>query len=260
MSIIRVDKKKGGWSALPRSLFEDDKLSLDARGLAGWLGTRTDNFIISPSGIRKLLGIGKEKYGRIAGELQRGGYLERVEGRDNSGRFIWEFIFQLVPQSVFPPAAGFPPTVKPLAAYPPLTVDKTNNRFKNSRSSGGAAASTALNDQFERLARAGATSSKPDLDLDRLRLGEARLLAETLPIAAAIEALRRCRWPSQAEAALQAALNAQRRMEQEEATRLALDVPPLLIDEGMRAVGAEILKAGERRRADKKRSAPPPSR
>lgn len=50
MSTVRVDKKKGGWSALPRSLFKGDKLSLDARGLAGGLGTRTDNFIISPSG------------------------------------------------------------------------------------------------------------------------------------------------------------------------------------------------------------------
>ena len=137
MTILRIDKSRGGWESVPRRLFDDHRLSLDTRGVAGFLATRTDSFTLSASGLRVLLKLGKERYERIASELENAGYLERIQGRDNRGRVRWEMIFRPEPIGGFPsksdgaprpkkadqPPAGQPPAVQPLAVEPATTRD-----------------------------------------------------------------------------------------------------------------------------------------
>lgn len=137
MTILRIDKSRGGWESVPRRIFDDPRLALDTRGVAGFLATRTDSFTLSAAGLRTLLKLGKERYERIASELERAGYLERIQGRDNRGRLRWEMIFRPEPVGGFPtkgdgtlhpkraaqPPAGKPPAVQPSAAGQPTTRD-----------------------------------------------------------------------------------------------------------------------------------------
>ena len=124
MTILRIDKSRGGWESVPRRLFDDRRLSLDTRGVAGFLATRTDNFTLSAPGLRALLKLGKERYERVASELESAGYLERIQGRDARGRMRWEMIFRPEPTGGFPTKVDGTPypkkTVRPPRAKPPV--------------------------------------------------------------------------------------------------------------------------------------------
>lgn len=102
MTILRLDLQAGGWRAVPPRLFEDERLSLDARGVAGYISTRSDSFCLSVSGLCVLLLLGEDKWRRISGELTRAGYLKRIEGKDKRGRFRHELLFSPIPDGGFP--------------------------------------------------------------------------------------------------------------------------------------------------------------
>lgn len=102
MTILRLDLSAGGWRAVPPSLFEDRRLSLDACGVAGYISTRSDSFLLSVSGLCYLLQIGEEKWRRISYELTTAGYLQKTRGRDQRGRFRHELLFSPIPQGGFP--------------------------------------------------------------------------------------------------------------------------------------------------------------
>ena len=103
MTILRLDLRTGGWRAVPPRLFEDDRLGLDTRGIAGFIATRSDTFQLSVAGLCSLLGIREDKWRRVSGELRRAGYLNHVEGKDERGRFRHELLFSPIPDGGFPP-------------------------------------------------------------------------------------------------------------------------------------------------------------
>lgn len=78
MAILRLDLQAGGWRAVPPRMFEDDRLSLDTRGIAGYIATRSDTFQLSVAGLCTLLGIREDKWRRVSGELRDAGYLSCV--------------------------------------------------------------------------------------------------------------------------------------------------------------------------------------
>lgn len=138
MTIIRIDRSRGGWESVPRRLFDDARLCLDTRGVAGFLATRTESFRLSASGLRKLLKLGKEKYERIARELETAGYLQRKQSRDSRGRLTWELIFRPEPIGGFPTQKGKirdpkqavqPPMVGPPEAQPPAVEEGTTGEL-----------------------------------------------------------------------------------------------------------------------------------
>ena len=102
MTILRLDLKAGGWRAVPPGLFEDERLSLDTRGIAGYISTRSDSFSLSVGGLCTLLQIGEDKWRRINQELTSAGYLKRIEGKDDRGRFRHELLFSPIPDGGFP--------------------------------------------------------------------------------------------------------------------------------------------------------------
>lgn len=102
MTILRLDLQAGGWRAVPPGLFEDERLSLDTRGIAGYISTRSESFSLSVGGLCALLQIGEDKWRRINQELTRAGYLKRIEGKDDRGRFRHELLFSPIPDGGFP--------------------------------------------------------------------------------------------------------------------------------------------------------------
>lgn len=96
MAIIKVEFGDGKWEAVPRRLARDERLSLDTRGLALFLATRSEDFTISIRGLRTLLHphAGKDRLGRMLRELEQAGYLWRVKERHPGGRFAWKIIFR----------------------------------------------------------------------------------------------------------------------------------------------------------------------
>lgn len=102
MTILRLDLGAGGWRAVPPRLFEDGRLGLDTRGIAGFIATRSESFQLSVAGLCTLLGIGENKWQRVSGELRAAGYLKHVQGKDERGRFRHELLFSPIPDGGFP--------------------------------------------------------------------------------------------------------------------------------------------------------------
>lgn len=98
--VIKVNPAPGNWGALPTDLLQDQALSLDSRAVAAWLATRPSNWQISIFHLLKTLGLGKEKWLRIARELENGGYLLRSKAPCGpGGRWVWQIEFCAIPFS-----------------------------------------------------------------------------------------------------------------------------------------------------------------
>lgn len=79
---------------LPRAIPEDLRLPPDARLVAAWLATQQEGFQVVVSAICSLLGLGKEKWQRIARQLESTGYLSRsCSPTGPSGRWVWKTLF-----------------------------------------------------------------------------------------------------------------------------------------------------------------------
>lgn len=79
MTILRMDLQSGGWRAVSPRIFEDQRLSLDTREVAGYISTRSDSFCLSVSGLCSLLKIGEDKWRRINKEPSCTGYLKLIQ-------------------------------------------------------------------------------------------------------------------------------------------------------------------------------------
>jgi hypothetical protein len=102
VTILRFDLQAGGWRAVPPPIFEDARLSLDTRGVVGFVITRSDSFQLTVSGLCRLLRLGEDRWRRISAELTNAGYLRRIIGKDERGRFRHELLFSPIPSGGFP--------------------------------------------------------------------------------------------------------------------------------------------------------------
>lgn len=79
---------------LPRAIPEDLRLPPDSRLVAAWLATQQEGFQVVVSAICSLLGLGKEKWQRIARQLESTGYLSRsCSPTGPAGRWVWTTLF-----------------------------------------------------------------------------------------------------------------------------------------------------------------------
>ena len=96
--VIRVTQQPGAWGAVPHAILEDSRLGLDARAVAAWLATRPDGWQILPSYLQKTLGVGRDKWRRIATELESAGYLKRnLSPSGPRNQWVWKIEFFAVP-------------------------------------------------------------------------------------------------------------------------------------------------------------------
>ncbi len=115
--VVRVEYPPGSWGSVPHSLLQDGRLSLDTRGLAAWLATRSPGWQISVSFLRREHDLGEERWQRIARELECAGYLTRDKrpggavvknGRSYTQTWVWEIVFRSVPPVPASPGSGSP--------------------------------------------------------------------------------------------------------------------------------------------------------
>lgn len=83
---IKSGRKKG-FVVLFRSAAQDERLSLEARGLFALMVSLPENWSYTVAGLAKKAGCGREKARRLLQELQTVGYLVREQSHDNGGKF-----------------------------------------------------------------------------------------------------------------------------------------------------------------------------
>lgn len=104
--VIRTTMPPGEWGSVPHALVEDSRLELDTRAVAVWLATRPAGWQISIPHLLKSLNLGRDRWRRIARDLESNGYLRRnATPNGPGGRWVWEIIFCSIPS---PTGDGFP--------------------------------------------------------------------------------------------------------------------------------------------------------
>ena len=94
---------------LYKAVAQDQRLSLEARGLYVMMMSLPDDWVYSVGGLSTVAGCGKDKIRRLLGELEEVGYLLREQNR-KSGKFSGNVY---ILQSHAPPLSENPTTVKP---------------------------------------------------------------------------------------------------------------------------------------------------
>lgn len=100
------------YGAVPEALLEDRRLDLDSRAVAAWLAVKQDGWQIFIGVLRTRLGregqvmLGKDRWQRIANELESAGYLTRKKVNGPDGRWNWHITFTPVPEDRT--SGGFP--------------------------------------------------------------------------------------------------------------------------------------------------------
>ena len=85
-SSVRSGRRKG-YVVLFRSVAQDSRLSLEARGLFALMVSLPENWEYTVSGLSVKAGCGREKLRRLLRELQTVGYLVREQSHDAGGKF-----------------------------------------------------------------------------------------------------------------------------------------------------------------------------
>ena len=121
-----------GFVVLFRSAAQDDRLSLEARGLFALMVSLPENWSYTVAGLAKKAGCGREKARRLLQELQTVGYLVREQSHDNGGKFSGA-VYVLQDEAPLPenPSNGetktSPLPEKPTTAEPSTAGPSTEN-------------------------------------------------------------------------------------------------------------------------------------
>lgn len=106
--VVRVTHRSR-WGSVPEALLEDQRLALDSRAVAAWLAVKPVGWQVSVQALRIRLQVRKDRWQRIAGELEAAGYLIRERRQGAGGKWIWNIEFN--PEPLDAPAstaiAGF---------------------------------------------------------------------------------------------------------------------------------------------------------
>ena len=123
---IKSGRKKG-FVVLFRSAAQDDRLSLEARGLFALMVSLPENWSYTVAGLAKKAGCGREKARRLLQELQTVGYLVREQSHDDGGKFSGS-VYVLQDEAPLPenPSNGETKT-SPLPEKPTTAEPSTEN-------------------------------------------------------------------------------------------------------------------------------------
>lgn len=85
-TLFRSPKDKEPYKAFSRAMFEDDRISFEAKGVLGYLLVKPDNWKTNIEDLKRRGKIGTEKAYRIINELIQFGYCERFVIRNELGQ------------------------------------------------------------------------------------------------------------------------------------------------------------------------------
>jgi hypothetical protein len=129
MTIIRR-RHNARFTIIPNSIFEDERLSVEAKGTLGYLLSRPHNWTVRLVQVAHTLGTGRDKMERIFQELRTIGYV--VRGEQHRFRGQWgaaEFIVFDDPN--LPENKAAPCPEKPLTAEPDAVFQGTYKGLKD---------------------------------------------------------------------------------------------------------------------------------
>ena len=127
-----------GFVVLFRSAAQDERLSLEARGLFALMVSLPENWSYTVAGLAKKAGCGREKARRLLQELQTVGYLVREQSHDDGGKFSGA-VYVLQDEAPMPenpsngetktsPLPEKPTTAEPSTAGPSTGVEPEKNK------------------------------------------------------------------------------------------------------------------------------------
>ena len=134
---IKSGRKKG-FVVLFRSAAQDERLSLEARGLFALMVSLPENWSYTVAGLAKKAGCGREKARRLLQELQTVGYLVREQSHDGGGKFSGS-VYVLQDEAPLPenPSNGetktSPLPEKPTTAEPSTAGPSTENASEKNK-------------------------------------------------------------------------------------------------------------------------------
>lgn len=76
------------YAAIPNDAMRDSTISIEARGALALLMTYSDEWQFNREHLMVVIGCGKDRFGKIMGELIEAGYVKVVFTRDTSGRLL----------------------------------------------------------------------------------------------------------------------------------------------------------------------------
>lgn len=121
---IRRGVRNARYAAIPNHVFEDARLSMEARWLLGYLLSKPDNWTVQIGDIIKKGGCGRDKARKMIAELVEFGYAEREEQNRDGGKFgasalvIFDEPRVMPPEAVGESVASLPQTDLPSTAKP----------------------------------------------------------------------------------------------------------------------------------------------
>lgn len=136
---IRRGVRNARYAAIPNHVFEDARLSMEARWLLGYLLSKPDNWTVVIGDIIKKGGCGRDKARKMIAELVEFGYAEREEQNRENGKFGASALVIFDEPKVMPPVGvaesvaslpqtDLPSTAKPSTAEPsPAKSAHSNN-------------------------------------------------------------------------------------------------------------------------------------
>lgn len=107
-------KRRRGFTVVPNSIVADEKLSIEARGFFAYLMSLPDGWVFRTNHLKRVCGVGRDKYYRLVRELKERGYLVVKDSKYSLGRFIgthWEICEE--PGTTENPDADSPDSGKP---------------------------------------------------------------------------------------------------------------------------------------------------
>ena len=101
--VIRsVDSTPQNFTPLSNKLLQNNKLSLDTRGLLCFLISLPSDWVVYKENIQKQLGFGRKKMDRMWSEAKKGGYLQTEKYREDNGTWNYTYIISDVPLTNVP--------------------------------------------------------------------------------------------------------------------------------------------------------------
>jgi hypothetical protein len=113
MSVLRVNKKKDNYSVIDNTSLRDKKLSWKAKGMIAYLLSLPDDWQIFVSELTTHSKDGRDGTTAAIKELMDNGYIVRTDGKDEKGRFCYNYeVFEVPSPKPLPTLA--PPPSNPL--------------------------------------------------------------------------------------------------------------------------------------------------
>lgn len=136
--VIRsVDSTPQNFTPLSNKLLQNNKLSLDTRGLLCFLISLPSDWIVYKENIQKQLGFGRKRMDRMWSEAKKGGYLQTEKYREDNGTWNYTYIISDVPLTNVPSSTAALSNVGSSTAGKGGTIiskqEKSNNKENNNK-------------------------------------------------------------------------------------------------------------------------------